>query len=244
MKSPKVLILVLVLSVGTALAAYLAFQQNAQSQRPYEKDEPTLIKNGEISDKQKKHSKRYNQGSKARSLIMKVDKDLQIIIGEPYSSSEADMTQEEYIKKLTCGADTIFSGRVLRKSSQLSEDNKSVFTDYEIEIANTIKNSTPLALEIGDVATVSRSGGAVKLNGFLVDVLDKSFKRLIVGEQYLLFVNYLSDTESFVSSDREGVFEISSTVKRFSDTSPKYSARSAETDDFIRQIKTTYLSCF
>jgi hypothetical protein len=246
MKSPKVLVLATVLLVGTTLAAYLAFRQNAQNQRTYDKDEPTVIRNGDISDKQKKHSKRYNQGSKVRSLIMKVDRDLQMIIGEPYSSSEPDVTQEEYIHKLTCGADTIFAGRVLRKSSQLSEDKKSVFTDYEIEILDTIKNGTPLALEIGSVATVSRSGGAVKLNGFVVDVLDKSFKRLIVGDKYLLFVDYLSDTESFVSSDRDGVFEISSTVKRFTDSSPKYkyNARNAETEEFIRQIRTTSLSCF
>lgn len=212
-------------------------------------DQPTTIEDGVMTEKQRKNSKLYNQPETARSLIKKADEDLTIIIGERYPiNNSPDGTwpsQEAYLQNLSCDSDAIVTGRVKRKSSQLSEDSRSVFTDYEFEIRGVYKNESPIGKEVGDLITLTRSGGKLKLGRHTISVFDKSFKTLSIGKEYLLFLKYLSNSSSFKPSDIESTFEVSGKqIRRFSDTSARYEFGSEDLDSFLNFIRNTTSACF
>ena len=50
-------------------------------------------------------------------------------------------TFSERITNLSCDADAIVVGEVTSKSSQLTEDQDFIFTDYELKVEEVIKNN-------------------------------------------------------------------------------------------------------
>ncbi len=250
MQIRKVVILLTLLISAIFLSVFIVFNQNAQNKTAADDQEPTIIQDGLMSERQKKHSKLYRQPEESRSLIKKVDKDLTIIIGEPWHDDTSIggilPTQEEYLGKVACEATSIVSGTVKAKFSQLTEDSKSVFTDYDFEIADIFKNSSKVNLQKGDVITVTRSGGVIKLNGRIIRVYDKSFKFLKIGASYLLFLSYLTDAETFKPSDGEGTFEISGKkVERFNNTSQKFQLNNKDGwNDFANFLEMSSSRCY
>lgn len=212
MTNKKLTIITVSLLSFILVATFAVIRQHAQETSQSQQDRATVIEEGRISEKQKIHSKFYKQPDKGRSLIGKTNKDLTIIIGEPFVSRESEedelLTTEGYFQRLTCNSDAVVVGKVTNKNSQLSEDKKSVFTDYEFVIEKVIKDSSPLKLQNTNAITVTRSGGVVLLNNQLVRVFDKSYKLLEIGNKYLLFLDFIKESDSFKASDVRGTFDI------------------------------------
>jgi hypothetical protein len=249
MRNYKGIASLVILSVLILLGTFFAFRQEAQDKFGGEKDEATVIQEGVMNDRQRKNSKLYNLGEKARSLIKKTQKDLRIVTGEPYPIEASGDTglpsQNAFIQELDCKSEAVLVGRVKSKVSQLSEDGKSVFTDYEVEVKDLIKDTKPERIKNGQTITVTRSGGAVKLHGRIIEVFNKSYKLLNVDREYLLFLGYLNDSDSYKPTDIEGTFEIyEGRVRRFTDTYNKYQPTDNALQDFITEIRTTLPNCF
>lgn len=220
MNNHQVTVIGVVLIAILVLFAITTFQQQAQDNTQQRaEDPPTPVQLGVISEKQKKNSKRYNRPN-SDSLVNE-NRNVGVIIGRPFAKEDSSNnfipSQQTHFQKLACQADTIVIGKVKSKNSQLSEDNTSVFTDYQIEV-NTILKTKLNNILPNNLITVTRSGGRVKFNNHLIEVIDKSYKQLKIGGEYLIFLNYLNDSDSFAASSDEGTFEIQGNkFKRFKD---------------------------
>jgi hypothetical protein len=241
------------LLVGIAVIAALAITvlmitlpQSAQNKSKNKEDEPTTIQLGVMSEKQKKHSKLYNQPEEARSKLLSSNKDIKIVIGSPYKidTSNSSISQEYYFQRVTCQSDTVLVAKVISKASQLSEDKKSVFTDYELQVKNIVKNNPELKLQTDDLVILTRSGGKVKLNNRVIEVIDESYKPLHINGEYLFFLNYLVDSDSFRASDAEGTLEIANgKLNRFSDSAGRYPAMEDDLNTFVSSISVLDQRC-
>jgi hypothetical protein len=52
-------------------------------------------------------------------------------------------------------------GTITEKASQFTEDEKSIFTDYQIRVEEIIKNNAKSPMLTSQLITTTRDGGAV-----------------------------------------------------------------------------------
>ena len=235
-----------------ALVTIFAFRQEAQTNnsnkanQQEQDDPPTPIQLGVMNEKQRKNSKRYSRSNEVPSLISE-DRDVLRGIGESIISDESPENiplQEVYFRNPTCQSDAIIIGKVRNKSSQLSEDTKSIFTDYDLEIFDIIKNTSPLTIRPNNIITITRSGGIVKFNNRKIEVVNASYKRLKIGKDYIFFLSYLSDSESFAPSTVEGTFEIQGNkIKRLRANNPPYQNSKEDLQGFLNIIRGIAQTC-
>ena len=69
------------------------------------------------------------------------------------------------------------------------------------------KNNPSAFIAPNSDMTVTRPGGRIQIQSRIVNALDASFKPLVTGKQYLLFLKYVPETGSY-SSLRKGSFLI------------------------------------
>lgn len=222
MRSHKksILISLIVLSVAmvTAMAALRRQTQNSspsQNNSAY-KEEPTLIQEGVKTEKQKHHAKifkGYNDVAKGRTIhdlvVERGDVVLEREVGD--MAMPRSFNLQEYLQGLSCKSDAIVVGTVKNKSSQIIEEGTFTFTDYEVTIEDVLKNSTTALIVPNNNITVTRTGGAVKLNGHTIRAIDYSQRPLQIGVHYLFFLHYIPETGAYryVSNWGDDTFQIS-----------------------------------
>lgn len=104
------------------------------------------------------------------------------------------------------GSDAVVIATVTAKQSQLTTDEKYVFTDYEVTVKEVLKDNTASHVSASDTLTVTRPGGKVLLGDRLITVVDEGVKPLKVGDEYLLFLKFIPETGTYaaVSEDKSG----------------------------------------
>lgn len=207
MNKKNLVVITAILGVIGFVSTILITKTNSQTKESSKEELPTFIELNKYTDRQRKHSKLYNR-PESKSLINE-NKSIGVVIGRQFIKNESFVIpqQSSFFANLTCKADVVVQGKVKSKSSQLSEDNASVFTDYEVEI-NSVLQDNLAVVKPNKVIVVTRSGGKVVLNGNQIEVINKSYKMLKIGDEYVLFLKYLSDSDSFAASSDEGTFEI------------------------------------
>jgi len=249
MQKHNLMILGLVLITSSFLIGFVVLKQQAQDKFASQKDDATPVQLGQMTEQQKKHSKLYTrpEDDSGRDLLAK-GKDIDVIVTAPwveaYTEGQTKPSQETLIHKLTCDSDVIVQAKVLSKTSQLTEDRRFVFTDYSLELKEIIKSlPTPkLGTDVDIILTTP--GGTVKVEGKRINVKVKTAKRLVIGDTYLFFLDFLADSDSFKVINGEGVFGISDNeVNRFSDIDPPYQVVSQSKINFIGSIRTASQMC-
>jgi hypothetical protein len=210
----KKLIYLLILGVSViVIGAANIISQSQVSVTGNQQEAPTL-QTGVLTEKQRHHSKlykNYRRDKKIPEQAAETNFDFGITIGTPLPGGMPGVTLptfSERITNLSCDADAIIVGGVTSKSSQLTEDQDFIFTDYELKVEEVIKNNasdpiTPIA-EI----TVSSPGGKIQLNNRIVEAIDLSFPPLIVGERYLLFLKSTSIAGGYKAVNKESRFHL------------------------------------
>ncbi len=180
-----------------------AFQKQAnKSASAQDTDIPTPIQEGVMGEKQKKHSKIYKgtnwytRGKKIKDLISEQG---DVEIEAPILDSILRPTPplDEFLRKQTCDADAVVLGAVKDKTSQLIESGTFIFTDYVVTVQEVLKDNSAAPIQQGGEITVTRLGGAVKLNGHIARATDPSMGPLKVGETYLLYLKFLPETGAY-----------------------------------------------
>jgi|SRR5262245_6918458 len=177
------------------------------------KEEPTL-QTGVLTEKQKHHSKLYKEYRRDRKipeLAAEYDFDFGITIGTGLPGGMPGVpppTFSERITKLTCDSDAIVVGEVKSKSSQLTEDQDFIFTDYELNVEEVIKNNAPDPVTPSTEITVSTPGGKIQLNNRIVEATDLSLPPLVIGERYLLFLKSTSIAGGYKAVNKESRFHL------------------------------------
>jgi hypothetical protein len=150
--------------------------------------------------------------------------------------------QTEFIKRTTCNADVILIGTVRSKSSQITENLKAVFTDYEVAVDSVIFSKPNLNLPPS--ITVTRLGGSILINNSRIDFRAAYQKQFKIGHSYLLFLNYLPQSDSYKTVDRESAFSVNGNrVMRHSDKTPPYRDINEDINFFTNVIRGSANQC-
>jgi len=208
---------------------------------------PTLIHEGVMTDKQRKHSKIFKRfetvtgGKKLRDIAAETgDVYVVFMVGDGKVTTAFNLQQ--YLTHLTCEASAVVVARVMSKSSQLIDEGTFTFTDYELTVSEVLKNNAAAPIQLSQTFTYTGPGGAVELNGRVIGAVDYRGEPLQVGEQYLVYLKFIPDTGSYkgFSNDLDGdTFEIKNgTITQASKKPlPLGSKRTANSDEFMAAVR-------
>lgn len=121
-------------------------------------------------------------------------------------------TADPAIKRAARESDLVVTGHVVRNISALTENESFVFTDSEFVLDSVWRKSsivTSTDSSVGSEITVAWPGGEVKVEGHKISSFPTNRTPLLVGHQYLLFLKYLPDSQSYMSTSLDG-FDIGS----------------------------------
>ena len=202
--------ILLLLAISMPVVGLVALSgQTQRPEAPSKKVDATPVQ--ELTEKQKQHSKLYDKSMRSRKKLSDSTGDLQMGIAAPWAEPVDDTpstSTEEFLKTATCEAHAIVIGRVKSKTSMLTEDGRFVFTDYELQVEEKIRDNPDAPIQPESVITVSRPGGAVELDGKTFRVTDESFKALEVNGRYLLVLRFIPTTGAYHAINSHGSFEL------------------------------------
>jgi hypothetical protein len=190
----------------------LATQQEVQQK---EREEATPVQIGVLTEKQRVHSGLYRErqglGKSLREWSDELvrsgqsgDVTISSSPGTPFFSAAPG--KKTPLEDAVDDSDAVVIATVTSKESQLTENERYVFTDYEVSVKEVLKDNADSHISPSDMLTVSRPGGKVLLNGHVITVVDEGVKPLSVGGEYLLFLKFIPKTGAYatVSENRSG----------------------------------------
>lgn len=156
-----------------------------------------------ITQRQIEHSRvfsDYDIGPDLRELAARGTGDVVVVDDTPIQVLLPSQNPNplSFFRAITCDADAIVIG-VLRNqlSSHLTEGGAFIFTEYELEVEQVLKNNAVAPIEARSNIIVARSGGAIQLNGRTVRAIDDSFTPFETGGRYALFVRFIPATGAY-----------------------------------------------
>lgn len=191
----KLLFIVSATLVLTSLGG-LSYNRRPQETVMTDKGEATLIQEGVLTGRQRKHSKLFKgygiaTGSKKITGLMGERGDVEVEKARPTMSIPRPLDIPKYLRYMTCQADLIAVGTVKSKNSQLIEEGTFVFTDYDVDVEEVLKNNTSAPVQPGSSTSVTWPGGAIKQNnGRVARALDRSSGLLKTGGRFLLYLKF------------------------------------------------------
>ena len=207
-------IALLILSLGlVAIGATNIISLSQDNATKIQQEEATL-QTGVLTEKQRHHSKLYKEYRRDKKIPEQAAEsnfDFGMTWGTGLPGGLPGVTPptlSERITKLSCDADAIVVGEITSKSSQLTEDQDFIFTDYELKVEEVIKNNASDQITPKAEITVTGPGGKIQLNNRIVEAIDLSFPPLIVGERYLLFLKSTSIAGGYKAVNKESRFHL------------------------------------
>src|SRR5215475_1783192 len=162
----------------------------------------TTLDLNNITDKDRKHSKlfpRYRTGKKlSNQAFLEQESNSKQLSNEivvrklpPIIDIDLERRCPNYPKPglvgLAHAADVIVVGAIKDKiTSQLTEDEGFLFSEYNISVVTVIKDNHSVPIEINSVISVIRPGGKAKINDKVVSAVVPPFPPFIEGDQYVL----------------------------------------------------------
>src|SRR5215471_1379726 len=196
-------------------------QKDEAAQRKHEADlaaelaDSTPVQSGVLTERQRAHSKLfsdYKQQRGERTISFLARNATDGVAGTTVLIGQGQLlypdVPENYFGKLSRESDSVVRGRVVRKTSQITEDDAFIFTDYDVEIAEILKNNSATPLSRGAIITVTRPGGKVVLDGTIVKAADLAFSPLPANHDLLLFLKFVPETGAYQTTHATGAFDL------------------------------------
>jgi hypothetical protein len=203
-----------------------------------------------VTQRQREHSKLYREyktGKKLSELVAEIG-DVKIRKNTPLSGGDLGAytsDPQELVKAMTCDADAIVVGKIKNKLSQITEYQDFVFTDYEMTVAEVLKDNPSRPIRAGTEIVITRPGGLIQLNGQTVEAIDNSFEPFTVEEHYLLFLRFLPVTGAYRAPGSKSSFQLrGKTIKKLTkEASPLDTViKTKDVKSFVREIRITSTS--
>lgn len=190
-----------ILSVITLIAIF-AFRQEAQTQ-----DDVAIIQRGrQITDKERAFGRAFVRegfGNRKRLTQLRGTGDTDVIYpaegfigGFP---NQPKLSIEAIWGKRICESDAVVIGKALRKTTHLTEDETFVYSEYDVVVGEIIKNNFSSTIQPNNVIQIARPGGNVRIEGRLVRFTVETFAPLQNGKDYLLFLKFVPEVNSYKS---------------------------------------------
>jgi len=179
-----------------------------------QKDEATVVRRGQITEREREYSKIYEKeydfrkGEKLSQI-----RGNEVTIFEPSIPGNPDalsLTAEKLLNDLSCNSDAAVSGSVTAKSSHLTEDESFIYTEYDFSVKEVIKNNAAAPIDSNSNIQITRPGGIIRLDGRVIKLTDRSFEALNVNNQYLLFLKFVPATGGYKAFNPQGDFRLQS----------------------------------
>jgi hypothetical protein len=193
-----------------SFSGFVSFHSQ-QPNHAWDYEVATPVEDDVLTDKRTEHSKLYpwyERTTKIRDELIKRQ-------GELVSSTTAcgflpGKPLPDLITELTQAADAVVMATFVSKSSQISTSGTFIFTDYELRVAEILKDANR-TLKPDASITVTRPGGKILLFGQIAHFREAAFKPLLPGRRYLLFLTYLPATGAYKPVDSDSTFDITET---------------------------------
>jgi hypothetical protein len=131
------------------------------------------------------------------------------VYGRMWFPSEQPDVPEEYFARFVQESDAIVRGRAIHKTSQITEDDAFLFTDYEVVVSEIFKNNAAAPIDIGRTITVTYVGGKIVVDNVIIKAGGNAVALLPVNAQdVLLFLKVVPLTEGYQLANN-GAFELS-----------------------------------
>lgn len=232
---------------GSLLALVVSSSVNLVSQgQKKSKEEPTLVIRDVISARQKVHSELFDNHrgvAKLTDLIRQdhsnPDQELKITIlpGLPEVSPHNELPAvDDWLSKLAASSDAVVIGTVVNKVSQLTKNETFVFTDYDLSVEEVLKDRTS-TIQPQSIITVTRPGGKILLEGRIINARDKSFKPLVIGGRFLLFLRLIPKTGAYQAVNNKSSFELVNNKVRPLSDAPDAKSLGGDLEPFLSQIR-------
>jgi hypothetical protein len=168
-------------------------------------DKPTQIKAGELTGKQKIHSKLFPQHTTGRKLPTLAETgagDIVVVskISPPFKKGVPGCPSypNPELTGLAHAADVVLVGVLKGKSySQLTEQEDFVFSNYDVLAEEVLKNSVNSPVQAGNLISIVRPGGTVELKGRIVRAVSGGFLPFTDDSRYLFFLKAVPETNSY-----------------------------------------------
>jgi hypothetical protein len=186
--------------VGTATAVASFQGQSSENTQKQKAEEATCIHEGEMTEKQRQHSKLFKHSGRKLDDIaatqtgdVEVEEETGYVIRLPETKPRAPVFQSAL-----CHADAVVIGTIDSKSSQLTEEENFVFTDYQVTLEEVIKDNLSSPLRVADEITTTRDGGVVEINDRIFRAKRSDFEPPLIAHRYLLFLRFIPATGSYL----------------------------------------------
>ncbi len=134
---------------------------------------------------------------------------------------------------LTYAADAVVIGTIKEQiTSQLTENEEFLFSEYDLVVEDVIKYNPNASIAPASVISVIRHGGKVKFNGKVISAVVATFSPFIEGDQYLLYLKYIPETQSYQAFSNSS-FLIDGDLVR----TPKMGKTERNKQAFITEVK-------
>lgn len=206
----KLTVILLILTIG--IFGFLLTGKKSQGQQSYPQDsndEPTIVELGRPkSSKEKAYSKEFSNYLKIDlSDRIKLAKE-QNLKGEILKTIQPTLNQgflqfpaPKFLQFLTCISDAIVFGSPTSKTACLTEEENWVYTEYNFSIKEILKQNPNSPLEINENIQIIRSGGLIKLDGYVFRFENTAIQQLERNKHYLLFLKYVPEANGYTANN-------------------------------------------
>lgn len=230
------LLTLLIAATGIGIAALRAPGQEQQSAKP----------EGAVTERQREHGKLYREyktGKKLSELVAEIG-DVKIRRNTPLSGCDLGgytADPHEFLRGMTCDADVIVIGEIQNKVSQITESEDFIFTDYEMTVAEVLKDNAAGHIQRNTSITITRPGGMIRMNGRTVEAIDNAFEPFILEGRYLLFLRSVPVTGAYKAVGSKSSFQLRGKAIRKLTKEPlplDSETNSKDVDSFVNEIRT------
>src|SRR5262245_59170753 len=117
----------------------------------------------------------------------------------------------EFLRERKCGTDATVMGTVTSARSYPTEDGEFLFTEYSVDVLESVQIPGLANSNRGDI-TVVRIGGALIVDGVRVSATIDSVPLLAVGKTYILFGKYNHKLRLFRVDQSNSAFIVTDTT--------------------------------
>ncbi|HKP12753.1 MAG TPA: hypothetical protein VJZ91_11600 [Blastocatellia bacterium] len=185
----------------------------------------TPLQSGLLSERQRIHSRvfaYYKQMREGLPDYQRISdffakpkgKVMGTVITVGLSPAPDPQTPEEFLRELGDKSDAVIKGAVVKKVSQITEDDSFIFTDYDVVVTEVFKDNPTSPIEVGRPILVTRPGGKIAASGFVVKADDEKFLPLPMNGEVLLFLKFIPESGAYKSTEARGGFELNGSLIR------------------------------
>lgn len=112
------------------------------------------------------------------------------------------------VSEIASSSDVIARVLVLQHQSRLTSDQRSIETDYAVQLLAVVRTKRPEVRE-GDIIHITKPGGEIVVDGKPIPAVERDFPPLDDGAEYVAFLKYRSKHIDFeFNFGAQGAFAI------------------------------------